>query len=96
MVQRNKLFDTILYTDGTLIICEDPAHHDANVAAHGAVVKKYNPKWYATYNGSKVNQPWYADNNSILNVNVDTEFKLKTGRNLFHNLKKHTGSLILF
>ena len=36
-----KKFVTLLYTDGTLMMNEDPDHRAANVAAHGAVVKEY-------------------------------------------------------
>ena len=57
MVQRDSIFDTILYADGTMIIAEDPAHHDDNVALHGEVTKTYKGTWVDTYTGSYNNQP---------------------------------------
>ena len=43
VMRTGKIFATVLYMDGTLIIHEDPARRDSNITLHGAVVKEYNP-----------------------------------------------------
>lgn len=72
MRKKNSIFNTILYADGTLVIYEDPAHHDANVAAHGAVSKTY-----AKFKGDTASPPWSttAEKESLVHVIVDSEFK---------------------
>ena len=64
---------TTLFTDGTLIINEDKANNrSASIAAHGEVVKEYEPGPY-TFTGNR-EQPWASDNESILSVEFGSEY----------------------
>ena len=73
---------TVLYTDGTLIINEDPADRTANITAHGAVDTEYPAldkehdyvfEWddeqgvYTTY--------WYPKAENISSVEIGSEMK---------------------
>lgn len=83
----SKKFITLLYTDGTLVMNEDPDHRDANIALHGAVVKEYTNfdynKEYPYYYGI----PWASDSKDILNVEIDTGFAPTYTSNWFYNFE---------
>ena len=65
-----KIFDTILYADGTLAIHVDPDHRAALIAAHGAETEVYS-----NFKGNTSRPPWYSKVSSIIHAFVDTEFK---------------------
>lgn len=69
--------NTVLYTDGTLIINEKSIDRDANIALHGAVTNEYIP---FDPNGATdvdkyifsvdIYRPWHAQRGNVLSVEV--------------------------
>ena len=73
--------ETILYTDGTLIINERAVNRDSNIQSHGEIVKEFSPmktegsdvEKYIFDNESQ--QPWNNDRDFITKVEIDQNIK---------------------
>lgn len=86
---------TVLYTDGTLIINEDPNDRAANVAAHGEATNTYvafNPNGRTNeerYIFSST-QPWYNERTRILRTEIGDEISPTSTSRWFFNCSSIT------
>ena len=79
---RYDTYQTVLYTDGTLIINEGTSDRTSNIATHGAVTNTYNP-WsnsesYMTSAGYwdlLVEPLWYNEADNITRVEIGSPVK---------------------
>lgn len=75
---------TVLFEDGMLIINERYFDREANISAHGSVVKEYEPGPY--YPQSYRPQPWSNENGQILKVKMGGEVPVPTLQRYFSGL----------
>lgn len=84
--------NTVLYTDGTLIINEKSVDRDANIALHGAVTNEYVPldRQHPYIFSSSSDRPWNSQSSSIISAKTGSRIKPESTNAWFFGLTNLT------